>query len=174
MRRLNRNPAPGPKNSLRYWTNYVRPWRVCLNFAIIFLCRFLPSLRLKNVLYRLVGIKIGRDVSVALMAMFDVFFPQLITIEDNSIIGYNTTVLAHEFLIDEWVTGDVVVGRNVMVGANTTILAGVTIGDGAVISACSLVNHDVPPGMVVGGVPARLLPGQESKDSTDPSRPAQR
>lgn len=173
MRKLTRYQTPGPKNSLRYWTSYVRPWRVCLNFFVIYLCRFLPSLRLKNILYRLVGIKIGRDVSVALMAMFDVFFPQLITIEDNSIIGYNTTVLAHEFLLREWVTGPVVVGRNVMVGANTTILAGVTIGDGAVISACSLVNHDVPPGMVVGGVPARQLPGTESIDSAGRVRPEQ-
>lgn len=171
MRKLTRHQVPGPKNSLCYWTSYVPSWRVCLNFIVIYLCRFLPCLRLKNLLYRLVGIKVGRDVSVALMAMFDVFFPQLITIGDNSIIGYNTTVLAHEFLLEEWVTGQVVIGRNVMIGANTTILAGVTIGDGAVISACSLVNQDVPPGTVAGGIPARRLPGSDSKDSTGRVRP---
>ncbi|MBS3947796.1 MAG: acyltransferase [Dethiobacter sp.] len=161
MRKLTRHATPGPKNSLCYWTSYVRPWRVCLNFAVIFFCRFLPSLPLKNTLYRLVGIKIGRDVSVALMVMFDVFFPQLITIEDNSILGYHSTILAHEFLIKEWATGQVVIGRSVMIGANTTVLAGVTVGDGAVVSACSLVNGDVAPGAVVGGVPARELRGPD-------------
>lgn len=139
----------------------MHPWRVCLNFAVIYLCRFLPSLPLKNVLYRLVGIKIGRDVSVGLMVMFDVFFPQLITIGDNSVIGYHSTILSHEFLIKEWATGQVVVGQNVMIGANTTLLAGVTIGDGAVVSACSLVNGDVASGAVVGGVPARALWGPD-------------
>jgi acetyltransferase-like isoleucine patch superfamily enzyme len=51
----------------------------------------------------------------------------------------------------------VVIGRDVVIGANCTILPGVVIGDGATVSAHSLVNHDVAPGSVVGGVPARPL-----------------
>lgn len=74
MRRVTIHQVPGPKNSLRYWTSYVNPLRVCLNFAIIYLCRFIPCLGLKNSLYRMVGIKIGKNVYVGLMAMFDVFF----------------------------------------------------------------------------------------------------
>ncbi|MBS4007579.1 MAG: acyltransferase [Clostridium sp.] len=157
MRRVTVHRSPGPKNSLCYWTSYVNPLRVCLNFAIIYLCRFIPSLKLKNSLYRLVGIKIGKNVSVGLMAMFDVFFPQLITVGDNSVIGYNVTVLAHEFLIREWNTGEVIIGRDVMIGANTTIIAGVSIGDAAVVSAHSLVNRDISPGTFVGGVPAQTI-----------------
>ncbi len=157
MRRLTRHPVPGPKNSLRYWTSCVSPLRIYFNFFVIYLCRFCPSLRLKNVFYRLVGIKVGRDVSVGLMAMFDPFFPHLITIGDNAIIGYHSTILAHEFLIDGWATGEVVIGRDVMIGANATVLAGVKVGDGAVVSACSLVNGDVEPGATVGGVPAQKL-----------------
>lgn len=157
MRKLNRYKSPGPKNSLCYWTSYVSPIRVCYNFIIIYLCRFIPSLRLKNVLYRLVGIKIGKDVSVGLMAMFDVFFPQLITIRDNTVIGYHSTILAHDFLITEWTTGEVLIGSNVMIGANTTVLAGVEIGDGAIVSACTLVNRDVNPYTLVGGVPVKEI-----------------
>ena len=157
MRRVTIHQVPGPKNSLQYWTSYVNPLRVCLNFAIIYLCRFIPCLGLKNSLYRIVGIKIGKNVSVGLMAMFDVFFPQLITVGDNSVIGYNTTVLAHEFLIREWRTGEVIIGRDVMIGANSTIIAGVSIGDAAVVSAHSLVNHDVSPRTFVGGVPAQVI-----------------
>lgn len=157
MRRITKHAVPGPNNSLYYWTTYVSPWRVCRNFAIIFLCRFIPSLRLKNFLYRCVGMKVGKNVSVGLMAMFDVFFPQLITLGDNTIIGYNATILAHEFMVKNWATGKVNVGSNVMIGANTTVLAGVTIGDGAVISAQSLVNRDIPPNVTAGGVPARVI-----------------
>lgn len=170
MRRITRHLVPGPKNSLYYWTSYVNPVRVCINFAVIYTCRFIPSLRLKNVLYRLVGIKIGRGVSIGLMAMFDVFFPQLITIGDNSIIGYNSTILAHEFLIREWATGEVVIGSDVMIGANSTVLAGVHIGDNAVVSAFSLVNGDIEGNSFAGGVPARsLVPGPGGEM---PERPA--
>jgi acetyltransferase-like isoleucine patch superfamily enzyme len=91
------------------------------------------------------------------MAMFDVFFPQLITIRDNTVIGYHSTILAHDFLITEWTTGEVLIGSNVMIGANTTVLAGVEIGDGAIVSACTLVNRDVNPYTLVGGVPVKEI-----------------
>ena len=79
--------------------------------------------------------RVGENTSFALMVMVDVFFPERISIGDNSIIGYNTTILTHEYLINEYRLGDVRIGSNVMIGANTTILPGVTIGDGAVVGA---------------------------------------
>jgi acetyltransferase-like isoleucine patch superfamily enzyme len=57
----------------------------------------------------------------------------------------------------EWRRGPVVIERDVTIGANTTILPGVVIGAGATVSAMSLVNCDVPPGALVGGVPIRLI-----------------
>ena len=125
------------------------------NNILMRLARISPSLSLKLWLYRMMGIRVGSHVSIALEVTMDVFFPQLIEIGDNTIIGYNTTILCHEFLIKEYATGPVVIGRDVMVGANTTILPGVTIADGSVVSAHSLVNSDVEG--FVGGVPARPL-----------------
>lgn len=49
------------------------------------------------------------------------------------------------------------IGVGVWIGANAVILGGVTIGDGAVVAAGSVVTKDVEPGAVVAGVPARLL-----------------
>ena len=125
------------------------------NNILMRLARISPSLGLKLWLYRMMGIRVGSNVSIALEVTMDVIFPQLIEIGDNTIIGFNTTILCHEFLIKEYVTGPVVIGRDVMVGANTTILPGVTIADGSVVSAHSLVNSDVEG--FVGGVPARPL-----------------
>ncbi len=157
MRNLNVHKVEGGRNSMRQWHRIKNPLRVCFNFFVIYTCRFIPSLTLKNALYRAIGMKVGKDVSVGLMAMFDIFFPELIEIGDNSVIGYNSIILAHEYLVDEWRTGRVNIGKNVMIGANTTVLAGVEIGDRAVVSAASLVNRGVPPGAFVGGVPAREL-----------------
>ncbi|MDD4319306.1 MAG: acyltransferase [Candidatus Peribacteraceae bacterium] len=49
------------------------------------------------------------------------------------------------------------IGDGSFIGANVTILPGVTIGRGSFIGASSLVREDVPDGMVVAGVPARVL-----------------
>lgn len=155
--RLTAFPAPEGATSLWAWHQWVSPWRVIRNFLIVYSSRYSVSLRLKNFLYRLIGIKIGDRVSPALGVTMDVFFPQLISIGDDAIIGYNTVILAHEFLAKELRTGPVEIGKNVMIGANVTILPGVRIGDGATVSACSLVNSDVAAGELVGGVPARPL-----------------
>jgi len=156
-RRLTRHPVPGPANSMTRWHRAVPPLRVVRNFVLIYLARFLPWLGLKRWCYRRCGMKVGHHAAAGLMAMFDVFFPELVTLGENCLIGYNCTILAHEFLREEYRTGPTVIGRDVVIGANTTVLAGVTIGDGAVVSACSLVNRDIPPGCLAGGVPARVL-----------------
>ena len=155
--RLTSHPAPGGVNSLWSWRTWVPLHRVMRNFCIVYACRYLPSLRWKNRLYRMIGTRVGEHVSAGLGATLDIFFPHLIQLGENTIIGYNSVILAHEFLINELRTGPVSIGKNVMIGANVTILAGVEIGDGAIISACSLVNTDVPAGAVFGGVPARRL-----------------
>lgn len=53
--------------------------------------------------------------------------------------------------------GPVIIGNNVWIGDKATILPSVTIGDGAVIGAGSVVTKDVPAYCVVGGNPARVI-----------------
>jgi acetyltransferase-like isoleucine patch superfamily enzyme len=155
--RLQVRKTPDERNSLVLWHQTVAPWKVLRNGFCILLARHSPSLAFKRWLYRRIGMQVGRHVSFAWQVTPDLFFPELIQVGDNSIIGYNTTILAHEYLLNEWRTGPVVIGAHVTIGANCTILPGVIIGAGATVSAMSLVNKDVPPGGKVGGVPIQPL-----------------
>ncbi|HHB2052469.1 acetyltransferase [Bacillus cereus] len=157
MRRTTRYPVSG-ENSL--WNVYktVSFWKVMKNFIIIQIARYTPFLSVKNWLYRtFLRMKVGKKTSFALMVMPDIMFPEKITVGENSIIGYNTTLLAHEYLIREYRLGEIVIGNEVMIGANVTILPGVKIGDGATVSASTLVHRDVPSGAFVGGNPMRII-----------------
>lgn len=155
--RLQTRTAPGDKNTLAYWWQDVHPLRVVWNFLMIYAAKYAPSLWIKRVLLRLTGMNVGREVSFGLACTIDVFFPNLVEVGDNSIIGFNSVILAHEYMVKERRIGPVKIGRDVSIGANVTILPGVVIGDGAMISAMSLVNKDVPPGEFWGGIPIRPL-----------------
>ncbi|WP_100405420.1 acyltransferase [Bacillus solitudinis] len=145
-------------NSLWHIYRTVPFAKVVKNFAVIQISRYMPFLQMKNWLYRrFLRMKVGDETAVALMVMLDVMFPERISIGRNTIIGYNTTILAHEYLIKEYRLGDVIIGDEVMIGANTTILPGVTIGDNAIISAGTLVNRDVAAGSFVGGNPMQVI-----------------
>lgn len=170
MRRLERFPAgardtvstplkaslaEGGHNSLWYWTQVRNPLRVALNVFLMGLARK-TTLKLKNSIYRSMGAKIGPNVRIGLDATIDIFFPELVEIGDETIIGYNVTILTHEFLQKEWRRGHTRIGKRCMIGANSTILAGVTIGDGASVSAMTLVDRDVPAGAIAYGNPMRI------------------
>ncbi|WP_285768350.1 DapH/DapD/GlmU-related protein [Peribacillus sp. SI8-4] len=157
MRRTTRHPVEGA-NSLWHVYKTVPFWKVVKNFIVIQLARYTPFLGMKNWLYRnFLHMKVGKQTSFALMVMPDVMFPEKISVGMNTVIGYNTTILAHEYLIREYRLGEVIIGDEVLIGANSTILPGITIGDGAIVSAGTLVHKDVPEGAFVGGNPMKVI-----------------
>src|SRR5208337_4630347 len=129
-RRVTDHPARPGANSL--WSLYEDrdPLRVAFNFFMLLIVRYSPSLQLKIECMRLMGIKTGARVSMGFEATVDLIYPELIEIDENSIVGYGSTILAHEYLMDKYRTGNVVIGKNVLIGANVTVLPGVSIGDG--------------------------------------------
>lgn len=63
--------------------------------------------------------------------------------------------------------GDVNIGNDVWIGLNVTIMGGVTIGDGAVIAANSHVVKDIPPYVLAGGNPAKVIKERFDKETVD-------
>lgn len=81
-----------------------------------------------------------------------------VTISDNS-HGYTDkdTLLQKPKTRQLASKGPILIGNNVWIGDKATILAGVTIGDGVVVGANSVVTKDVPPFCVIGGNPAKNI-----------------
>ncbi len=161
--RVTVRPSHGPHNSLWYVYRDVGFFRVFWNTLWILLARWAPSQRLKRGMYRLTGAKVGKHVSFGFEATLDILYPQDITIGDDCIIGYDSTILCHGYMRRESQRGPVTIEKDVSIGANTLILPGVTIGKGAVVGAMSLVNRDIPAGEFWAGVPARRIRGDEEE-----------
>ncbi len=165
--RLTRHPAQGEGNSLMRWTEAKSPLVVSRNYAAVLVARASPSLRLKNHLFRALGMTVGQGVAWGLESTPDVFWPELITVDDDAIIGYDATLLCHEFLQEEYRTGEIHVGERAMIGAGAVVLPGVRIGADAQVAANSLVDRDVPSGATVAGVPARVVSRSDDGSEED-------
>jgi acetyltransferase-like isoleucine patch superfamily enzyme len=166
--RTTSHPTPGERNSLYRWWETRNALRVVVQTVVIVLARYVPHLGVKNWLFRRLGMTVGTGVAFALESTPDVFWPDRITVEDHAIVGYDATILCHEYLQGEYRVGEVVIGERAMVGAGAVVLPGVEVGAGARVAANSLVTEDVPPGATVAGVPAETMSSHpESEERTE-------
>ena len=132
----------------------------------------------RRVVLRLFGAKIGKNVKIR--PSVRITYPWKVEIGDHSWvgdhvelyslgpirIGSNAVVSQYSYLCagthdhrDKLFTisgSPIVVGDEAWIAAHSFIHPGVTVGAGAVVGACSVVRHDVPPGMVAAGHPARV------------------
>lgn len=164
-------PSRGPRSSLWYVYRDVGFFRVLWNTSWILLARYAPWFRLKSWMLRRTGARIGRHVAFGFESTLDILYPQRITVGDDAVIGYASTILCHGYLHGTYQVGDVTVGPRAAIGAKTLVLPGVTIGEGAVVGAMSLVNRDVPPGEFWAGVPAKRIRGAEARPGADDQAP---
>ena len=110
--------------------------------------------------YRKQGVKIGQDCTI-FGVTFDTNFPFLIELGDQVQMAGGTVVLAHDASPNLF-TGKARLGKvrilgRTFIGQNCVILPGVTIGEGCIIGAGSVVSRDIPPGSVAAGSPAKRI-----------------
>lgn len=124
--------------------------------------------KVRPAILRWMGCKVGKGVFIGDNVYIDKNYPELITIGDNSYITGGTTLLCHKRDISNYCKGarlfdlpykeaPIVIGEGCSTGTNTLILPGVTIGDGAIIGAGSLVTKDIPAWTLAVGRPAKVV-----------------
>lgn len=123
---------------------------------------------LRPFLLRRLGAKVGKDVFIGDHVLVDENHADLIVVEDHAHITGNTTLLCHKRELSGYCRGDdyaklpykygeIHLGKGCSTGTGTLIMPGVTIGEGAIIGAGSLVTKDVPAWTIAVGRPAKVV-----------------
>ena len=138
-----------------------------------------PLWRWRNLWLRLFGAKVARRSFVHQRAR--ILIPWHITLHEGACIGDRANLYSlgtitvgpgaivaqeaylcagsHDFTVDALplTTAPIVVGAEAFIGARAILLPGVSIGNGAIIGAGSVVTRDIAPGVVAAGNPAKVL-----------------
>lgn len=167
---------------LRRFVAYLEDFELLwLSFVTI-----VPSHLFRQTMFRLAGVRIGRRSVVHIGARF--YAPRGVKIGEGTIIGDHAVLdgrapltignhvdIASEVMIynsehdvhaEDFapIEAPVTIEDYVFIGPRAIVLAGVSIGRGAVVAAGAVVTKDVPAGMIVGGVPAKIIGERQVKD----------
>lgn len=118
--------------------------------------------------HRLRGVKIGKGTRISRNVVLDDHNPELIEIGRNVAITTKVVILCHQRDLSFYGRGKdamdcpfkeqrVIIKDKVHIGIGSIIMPGVTIGEGAIIGAGSVVTKDIPPYCVAVGVPAKVI-----------------
>lgn len=125
------------------------------SYAHLCVCRDIASISIGDrttigfytMIYSSEKIEIGSDCMIA---------PFVYIVDSNH--GINKALPMNQ---QDNISAPIKIGSDVWIGAHSTILRGVTIGDGAIVAAGSVVTKDVDPYSIVGGVPAKKIGERE-------------
>lgn len=110
------------------------------------------------------GVKIGENVFIGSNVIIDTDWGFLLELNDGCVISSDCIIELHDSSLcnvsDKKALlklGKVSIGKQAYVGVKSVILPGVSVGEKSIVGACSLINRDVPPGEVWGGVPIKKI-----------------
>jgi len=123
-----------------------------------------------NVLLRLLGAKLGKNVQVNSRFVFDA---TLLEIGDNTVVGGDAIIIGHVVEHGRLKLRRVKIGKNVTLGSHCTVMPGCEIGDNAIIGAGAVLlkNTRVEPRAVYYGVPAGPIRPKHSEDNNAQGQP---
>lgn len=124
--------------------------------------------KIRPILWRWMGVKVEKNVFIGYDVWMDYNNAHLIELQQGAHITNRCILLCHKRNLDNYFVGDespklpykiqkIIVGKNAMVGMGSTIMPGVTIGEGSIIAANSLVTKDIPAWTIAAGNPAKVI-----------------
>ena len=134
--------------------------------------------KLRPWVLRKIGCSVGKDVFIGDSVKVDSGHADLIFIEDHVHIAGGTRLLCHQRDLSNYKVGDdyaklgytlkpIVLKKGCLVGMESFVLPGVTIGEGAIVGAGSLVTKDVPAWTIATGRPAKVVKQIPQRDNQE-------
>jgi acetyltransferase-like isoleucine patch superfamily enzyme len=157
LRSINISSKIRKQNKVFYLLNRI------LNHLFLVLAYSIPINSLRVLLHKLRGVKIGKDVFIGLHVIIDRSYPEYVELQDGVMLAGGNHILAHsrapEFYKGKLLSyvSPIIIKKNSWVGINAIVLPGVTIGEGSVVTAGSVVTEDIPDNVVVRGNPATII-----------------
>ncbi|MBI2136101.1 hypothetical protein HYU06_03450 [Candidatus Woesearchaeota archaeon] len=155
-------------NAGNEWFRMRNTLKIWITAAWVEFTAFFPACGLKNLMLRLTGAKIGRNVRIEQFAYIDHINPDLITIEDNAVLKTGSFIGGHDFINNKSSLGRPVIGEGAIIKENAMIQCHYTnkatgqeerlvIGKHAIVGSWSFVDRPVPNDTIVSGWPAKPL-----------------
>jgi acetyltransferase-like isoleucine patch superfamily enzyme len=151
--------APLPERLRQYWRSFCA-W----------MGSHTPLSGWKVFWYRRAGVTIGKNVFISPWVMIDLLFPQLITLEDEAVLGLGAIIVAHVFSPDRILVGRSHVGRRALVGGRS-ILPVNQIGEEGVLGANSWPIVPIPARHIAIGVPPQIYERKISRTGKNGENP---
>jgi acetyltransferase-like isoleucine patch superfamily enzyme len=124
--------------------------------------------KLRPFILRRMGCKVGKGCFIGDYVRVDTSHTDMITIEDNVSVASGSRLLCHQRDFSDFCVGDdymklgyvvkpILLKKGCLVGMESFVMPGVTIGEGAIVGAGSLVTKDIPAWTIAAGRPAKVL-----------------
>ncbi len=126
------------------------------------------SVRLRPWFWKVTGVDIKGKISIGYDVYYDVGNAQLLHIEEGVWIASRCLFLCHKRILDNYKYGDdynklpykkqdIWLKKGCCIGMGSIVMPGVTIGEGAIIGAGSVVVKDIPPYTIAVGNPCKVV-----------------
>jgi acetyltransferase-like isoleucine patch superfamily enzyme len=135
------------------WWRARNIFRIVYNGIIIEITRLLPHCFLKTLLFRMVGMKIGKNCRIGKGTLFDHIYCDTVTLEDNVTIDDHCYFDGHEYTISQTIFGKTLLKRGVHIKHHSYVRIGTTIGENTIIEPYSMAQREIPADEVWGGMP---------------------
>ena len=99
------------------------------------------------------NLKLGKNVDIGAFTYINARYG--VEIQENVQIGSHCSVYSDSTIDNK--KGKILIKKNAKIGSHSVIMPGITVGENAVVAACSFVNKNIPDNETWGGVPARLI-----------------
>ena len=124
--------------------------------------------KIRPVLWRWMGAKVGKNCFIGYEVWVDMTNTELIEMEDHVHVANRCLLLCHQRDLSDYHIGDdyaklgyhkkkIILKKGCLIGMNSMVMPGVTIGEGAIVGAGSLVTKDIPAWAIATGRPARVV-----------------